>query len=79
MVILPWMIRPLWMICENTPMAAQDALFESKAKGKPTAKTIKTLVLLLVASGIVTHKVEYKEIPGIDCESIHREHVVLAR
>ena len=59
---------------------AQDAFFQSsKAKGKPTAKTIKTLVLLLVASGIVTHKVEYKEIPGIDCESIHREHVVLAR
>ena len=41
---------------------AQDAFFHSKATGKPTAKTIKTLVLLLVAAGIVTHIVDYKEI-----------------
>ena len=48
---------------------AQDAFFDSKAKGKePTAKSIKTaLILLLVAAGIITYKVDYwsiKKLPS---------------
>jgi hypothetical protein len=56
---------------------AQAAFFASKAQGKPSNKQIKTIVLMLLAAGIVTHKIAYVD-TGTG-ESARRQPIVVAR
>ena len=56
---------------------AQAAFFASKAQGKPSNKQTKTIVLMLLAASIVTHKIAYVDTgPG---KSARRQPIVIAR